>query len=371
MQQIYGELTFTGLYSFEFVDKNRNTIIEIFFMMPPKSKSVTEPTRSSVVPTLGGNYVNDAGNATKNITLSGDLYFPYVGSPDNPVAKFNNNLSNQIDGLSEFFKLRWMLIRYRDYTMTRDGMLNVPVSVLSKSLRTGILYRDVAKKLKNKTGALYDEIQLIFHDYDMDDHFYCRVDNFSSNQNDKKHIAMTYTISLECYEPDNLQVANKVVQTKKQTNESVDVTNLALQNIDFENEFDEIQAQIGYNSGFVSASTEITETIENINTENTAIQAGQSTALSILPIYVSTLLSSTNTALAAFIDTFLSATQQSLYEVGDLTLDEILDMDLIAFYNSLQKVKIFGNQMLGTLNAIENNDEIRYYSDADDYTLKV
>jgi hypothetical protein len=75
-------------------------------MMPPKSKTVSEPTRSTTVPTLGGNYNNDAGNATKTITLSGDLYFPYVGSPDNPVAKDNTGLANTIDGLNEFFKLR-------------------------------------------------------------------------------------------------------------------------------------------------------------------------------------------------------------------------------------------------------------------------
>jgi len=367
--QIYGVYSFTGLYSFEFVDKNRNTITEIFFMIPPKSKSVSEPTRSTTVPTLGGNFNNDAGNATKNITLAGELYFPYVGSPDNPVARDNTGLTNTIDGLNEFFKLRWMLIRYRDYTMTRKGRMTVPDSVMNLSPQITALYENVSKKVREKVGALYDEIQVIFHDYDMDDHFYCRVDNFSSNQTDSKHIAISYTINIECYEPDTAQKTISVTQVKKSTNENVDIINTQFQDIGFSTAFTDIQAEIGYNSNFISSSVEIENIIDMIATENENIQAGKSTAMALLPTYCANLKEAVRQSLESFIDTFLSTSQQTSYAAGTITIDEIINFDLLAFYNSLQKVKIATNQLSGVLNSIVVQEELRYYSNANDYLL--
>ena len=126
IQEIYGITTFTGLYSFEFVDENRRTITEIFFMIPPKSKTMEEPTRSSTVPTLGANYNNDAGNGTKRVTLSGELFMPYRGSSENPIATWSDTLPNTSSGLEEFLALRWYIIRYRDYTMTRSGKRTDP-----------------------------------------------------------------------------------------------------------------------------------------------------------------------------------------------------------------------------------------------------
>ena len=105
IQQLTGTFTLTGLYSFEFVDKKRNTITEIFFMIPPKKKDVTEITRSTTNPTLSSNYNTDAGNGTKTINLQGELYFPYVGDPKNPVARDSSQAENPIDGMTEFFKL--------------------------------------------------------------------------------------------------------------------------------------------------------------------------------------------------------------------------------------------------------------------------
>jgi len=337
-------------------------------MMPPKSKSVSEPTRSTTVPTLGGNFNLDAGNATKMITLSGDLYFPYVGSPDNPVARDNTGLKNTIDGLNEFFKLRWMLIRYRDYTMTRKGKMTVPTSVMNLSPQITALYKSVAQKIKNK-GALYDEIQLIFHDYDMDDHFFCRVDNFSSNQVDTKHIAISYTISIECYEPDDAQTITSVSQVKKPTAESVNILNAQFQDIGFSTTFADIQAEIGYNSNFISSSVEIENIIELIAIENEKIIAGKSTAMTLLPIYTANLKEAVRLSLDSFIDTFLSESQQATYLLGTLTIDSILSFDLLEFYNSLQKVKIAVNQLSGVLNSVVVQEEIRYYSNANDYLL--
>jgi len=369
IQQLYGEFSLTGLFSFEFVDKSRNTITEIFFMIPPKTKNVSEPTRSSTIPTLGSNYNLDAGNATKTVNLSGDLYFPYVGSPDNPVARNNDGLDNTIDGLNEFLKLQWMLVRYRDYTMTKDSKMTVPSTVQAKSKEINTLYKKVSKLLKEKVGCLYDEIQLIYHDYDMDDHYYCRVNNFSSSQSSEKYIVANYTIDLECYERDTVQNRNLNPQIKRSSNEESDVINSQLQSINFNESFENIQAEIGYNFNFLSTVTSIDTIINDIDDANTSIQAGQSTILDVMPILIKSLIDNTNASLNFFIDTFLSIEQKTLYENGDATIDDYVSNDLLEFYNSLQKIKIEAETMNGVIISLVKQDEIRYYEDADDYTL--
>lgn len=228
---LYGEFSFTGLYSFEFVDKNRNTVTEIFFMIPPKTKNVSEPTRSSTVATLGGNYSVDGGNGTKNITIGGELYFPYIGSPANPVARDSALLPDTISGYEEFLKLRWMLIRYRDYTMTKDAKIDIPTAILGID-SIAKLYKKVSKNIKEKTGSLYDEIKVIFHDYDMEDHYYCRVVSLNSAQGSDKHIAINYDITLDCYEPDTGQKTAMTI-TKKSTTEVIDYVTASMLAVDY------------------------------------------------------------------------------------------------------------------------------------------
>jgi len=369
IQQLYGEFQFTGLYSFEFVDRNRNTITEVFFMCPPKGKTVSEPTRSSTIPTLGGNYNVDGGNATKMITLSGDLYFPYIGSPDNPIARNNNNLENTLSGLEEFLKLRWMLIRYRDYTITTNSKISIPSSIIGVSKEINALYKKVSKQVKEQSGALLDEIKLIFHDYDMDDHFYCRIDNFTSTQSDAKYIAIDYNISIECYEPDDIQSTLQMNLRKQTTNESLDISSKQLELIQYDEAYDDIQAEIGSNSSFIAVASTVELAIDNIIEENENIQAGKSTASSFLPIYNSTLLASTESALDFFINTFLTSSQKTDYEVGDITIDDFIDKDLLVFYNILQKIKLQAESIQGILNSIPKFEDIRYSVNADDYTL--
>lgn len=227
IKSLYGEMTFTGLYSFEFQNKGKK-VTEIFFMVPPKNKNMNESTRSTTNPTLSGNYNTDAGNATKTMSIKGELWFPTVGSPRNPVARDASDLDGLIDGLTEFFAMRWYLIRYRDYTMTKNSRMDIPVIPMNASPEVTALYKSVSKLVKNRSGALYDEIQLIVHDYDMDDHFYCRVSNFSSSQTDSKYLMIEYNIELECYQKYSVQTAKSPV-IKKSLNEQVDLSNALLQ----------------------------------------------------------------------------------------------------------------------------------------------
>ncbi len=369
IQQLYGIFTLTGLYSFEFVDATRNPITEIFFMIPPKTKSVEEPTRSSTIPTLGGNYNLDAGNGTKNITIGGELCFPYVGSPDNPIAPDNTNLEHTLNGFDEFFKLRWMLLRYRDYTMCRNQKLTIPISLLSKSPQILALYTAVSKRMSKKIGALYDQVQLIFHDYDMDDHYYCRVAKFSSNQSDSKYLAISYTIQIECTEPATKYNISGGETAKPETNQLVyDFTNL-LGDINFAEYLDSIQADIGYNSNILVNAEIVSSQIDKIAEENNNIQAGKTTAATNIPTYVNTLLNAVTYAMADFVSTFLTPAQQVQYDAGTLTLDEIVSPDLLNFYNTLQKIKLYAISLQGVVNCIPLQNELRFYANANNYVL--
>ena len=228
IKQVYGEFSFTGLYSFEFVDAHRNTITEIFFMMPPKSKHVQEGTRTTINPTFGGNFVTDAGNSIKTISLSGECWIPHVGSTDNPLqGSMGSDVStnNLITGGAEFLKIRFMLSRYRDYTMTRNAQVDVPAAALNASPEIAILYEKVSNLVNKKIGALYDQVRVIFHDYDMEDHFYCRVSSFSYSQSDDKYLVIDYTAELECYEVDNRQSTLSGKVTKKSLESEMDIMN--------------------------------------------------------------------------------------------------------------------------------------------------
>lgn len=369
IKSIYGEIALTGLYSFEFVDPHRNTIIEIFFMLPPTGKSMEESTRSSTIPTLGSNYNLDAGNATKPLTLSGNLWFPYVGSPDNPVAAFSDGLENTIDGLNEFFKLQWMLIRYRDYVMTKNSKVSVPTSVLNLSSEATILFKEINRRIVTKVSALYDQVKLIVHDYDFDDHYFCRVDTFSSNIEADDHLTMNYTIQLELYERDTLSTTAISTQVKKSLNEEVEITVTNINDINYSVIFDSIQDEISSISDVYAFATVINQDVDNIIVENINIQSGKNTPFDNLPTILSRLLGNVILALIAFLNAYIPALDRTDFDNGDLTLDDFVSIDLLNFYNAQQQIATFGEGMNGILNSIPRENEIRYYANADDYTL--
>ena len=369
MKSIYGEIALTGLYSFEFVSSSRKTIIEIFFMLPPEGKSLEEPTRSSTFPTLGSNYNLDAGNATKQLSLSGNIWFPYVGSPDNPVAAFSGDLENTLDGLNFFFQIRWMLLRYRDYTMTKDSKVTVPTSLLNTSNEINVLFKRVSQNLSSKVGALYDEIQLIFHDYDFDDHYYCRVDTFSANQSAKDHLSVDYSINLELYERDTLSTTATATQLRLTLNEEIEIITRNLNDINYSIAFEGIQDEVSSVTDLYEAATAVNQDITNIIEENTKIQSGKTTPFTEMPTFLSRIIASATEALSSFLTVFIPTANLTDFENGDLTLDDFVSIDLLNFYNAQQKVITFANGMNGIIDSIPRENEIRYYANADDYVL--
>lgn len=362
------EIVFTGLYSFEFVDENRKTISEIFFMIPPKGKTIEEPTRSSTVPTLEGNYNLDAGNGTKTFNLSGELYFSYVGSPDNPVSRTGEGLENTLDGMEEFLKLRWMLIRYRDYTMKKNGKITDPGShIRGLSPQLNSLYEKISKNLNKNIGALYDKIEIIFHDYDMDDHWYCRVVNFSSTQDGTTNQKISYNISLEGYEPNSKSI--QTVKNKSKTNELANSISQLFLDLNYNNIYETIQAQIGYNIELASALLSIGNSINLILDENDNIQSGKSTALTNLPIYVSNLDSTVSFAQNSLIIFFIPEAEIINYIAGTVTIDDYFDLEVLSFYNILQKIKIYCQNFYGIFNTIIKQEDLRFSENANNYLL--
>ena len=137
----------------------------------------------------------------------------------------------------------------------------------------------------------------------------------------------------------------------------------------FDERLEDIQDNIGYNVDFLLTSLKIQQALTSIEDANENIQAGNSTVLSHIPDYTNTLIESNDKALIEFIDTFFSTNQKALYDTGDLSIEGILTTDMMSFYNVLQKVKIIGNQLKGVINSIIVQEDLRYYSNADNYTI--
>jgi len=160
------------------------------------------------------------------------------------------------------------------------------------------------------------------------------------------------------------------MSVKKTTNNSIDIINAQIKTIDFAAIFENIQNEISYNSDYLSVIALINEILININTSNENIQSGKETATDNLPSYINTILTAIIEAKTSFLTIFLSSAQQTLYATQDITIDDIVNIDLFSFYNSLQKIKMQIDSLKGVLNSIVKQDDIRYYAGSDDYTLK-
>lgn len=195
--EYYGTYQSTGIYSFEFLTKRGKTITEIVMMLPPESVTVTESQRSDLIPTIGGGYLCDYGNEFKDIQITGSLHFYYVGTRNNPLAfKPDANDTMVIDGYTEFIKLRYALIRYRDYTLTPNAKKNSPQFEGNALADVNALKSHVARK----GNKLAPEVELVFHDYDYDEHFKVKVDRFSVSRDKSDPFTVRYDISLKAYE---------------------------------------------------------------------------------------------------------------------------------------------------------------------------
>ena len=207
---IFNEYTPSGAFSIEFRDNSNNKIVESFFARPPTTYSVTEKQRSVLQKTLYGGFIGDNGNDFINFSVSGSLWFHALMSESNPLSLSPDETFH--DGLSEFFKLRFMVMRYRSYTMTKNSNLVTP-SFSRRGLESALALKSaVNSRLDSSLGALSDQIKVVWHSYDYDDHYLARVDSFGYDIDANKDVfTVNYKIDFEAYSVDTLNSGN--VQT--------------------------------------------------------------------------------------------------------------------------------------------------------------
>lgn len=182
IQALYGvAYTPTGMYSFEFFDKRGDQITEIFFFLPPETVSVSESQRAELIPTLRGGYYCDFGNEFKDISIQGSCHFFYATGRQN--------------GFNEFLKLRFMVSRYRDYTMTDDYRL-----IAENFGSEGNYDTDALKSwVEEHRHAIAEDIDVVFHDYDYGEHYYVKVDRLRIDRDKSDPFTVRYDIALKAY----------------------------------------------------------------------------------------------------------------------------------------------------------------------------
>ncbi len=239
----------TSVYSFEFRERHPLTgkvgrsYTELFFLLPPEEYSINEGYKITVNKTIGGGWVDDFGNDFKDIKISGSLYTYYVGTPaKTSFAEMNlpplvRNLKAQgvglankfkqlagsfaaqlgldipgleiISGLDEFFKLRYILSRFRD-TKTKES-LTADQAIVKKFPDLDIL---LASAGAQKT--LFKDIAVIYHDYDDNNHYEVTFNNFNISRSAKDPFTITYKIHLTGLKEFNNQYSGIGYSKKKE-----------------------------------------------------------------------------------------------------------------------------------------------------------
>ena len=137
----------------------------------------------------------------------------------------------------------------------------------------------------------------------------------------------------------------------------------------FSTAFIQIQSSITYNINFYNICGTILSKLSEIDTENTAIQAGQSTAFDNMPQLLTDLLSAVSYCKSLFLGMTITPEQIIDYEAGTFTLDQALSINMLTFFNSLQKLRLLAEGAQGIIAATPRTDVTRYSADADDYKL--
>ena len=219
----------TSVYSFEFRERNSLTgkvgasLTELFFLLPPEQYTMNEGYKITVNKTISGAWVDDFGNDVKDIKISGSLYSYYVGTPAKTslgasslppliknLQKQGSDLGNEfkrlagsfasqigldipgleiISGLDEFFKLRYILSRFRD-ARSREN-LKSDQAIIKKFPELDLL---LTKAQSQKT--LFNDIAVIYHDYDDNNHYEVTFNNFNMSRSAKDPFTIMYQIHL-------------------------------------------------------------------------------------------------------------------------------------------------------------------------------
>jgi len=221
IQRFTGTYVQTGAFSFEYRSSDGKKIAEYLFLLPPESYRCVDSQRGSIDKTISGGYWADFGNEFKEISLAGSLHFYYNSNSHREPGLAAADSSS--DGLMEFIKMKFMLSRYRDFTLTRSGRLVAP-SFSGKAFADA----NALKKKAIKKQGYNEDVDVIFHAYDFDDHFYVRVEKFEYNLDKSDPNTVNYNIQLtgiEQYESGKLRKAYKKKIKKLKPKEQITQVN--------------------------------------------------------------------------------------------------------------------------------------------------
>ena len=208
----------TALYSLEFREEGRRGA-EVFFLNPPESYSVTESTRSIYTPTLRGGIVTDHGNEAKDIVVEGSLNYYYAGTIGGGAADRNRGDIREedfLDGYSGIQILKFIGIRYRDYTLAASGRNPAyPFWSRKPALPAEACQQIVNRLLERGKGALQDQYTPVWHAYDEDDHFIVRTARFAVRKDISDKWTAKYTLEMQAYKVDDLAIRRGDMGTVK------------------------------------------------------------------------------------------------------------------------------------------------------------
>jgi LysM repeat protein len=137
----------------------------------------------------------------------------------------------------------------------------------------------------------------------------------------------------------------------------------------FSESFDAIQGIVAHDTTFYNLCQTIISNLSDIDDENNKIQSGQSTVFDTMPTLLTDLLANVESCMTLFLNLFLTSTQITNYNLGTFTIDEVLDISVVTFYNSLQKLRLVTEGSQGIINSTVKTSISSYYANADDYTI--
>lgn len=372
IKAIHGAYEPTGAYSFEFVSSSGRTVSEIFFALPPGNQSVSEGQRSGIQPTLSGSYITDFGNEVKDITISGSLWFFYQGDPENPVSRDPGDA--KIDGYEEYLKLRFMLIRYRDYMMTRGGKMIAPVFRGRGMTSVNALKSWVNNKIRTGEGALIDKLQLIYHDYDLDNHMYVKVENFTATQNKEDPHSIEYNISLKGYKIDDRQSGMQKKEIKLTVQEEIQKAIQDIQKSEIEDELQNITDSLSGNNSIYNLTMSLILLLKLFDDVLESILSGEGVKKSLAlgpngELLYHTVEKVLKKIVTAVENHVVPAESVDSFESGGVSAEEFFDADMMKFFNSLQKLEISNTAIKAAVQSSPVTREVSFKSGNDNYVL--
>jgi len=221
-QKLFGNVIQSNIFSFEFQFESGGgpAILEFPFLLPPNSYNVSEGWLATEQRTITGGYIADYGNDFKKISFNSNVWFYYAGIPASGGEIPNGwagrgNTVGEVTGQAEFLKLRYLLVRFRDYIRLSSGNFLETQPFTSEGYPEVDLFRiEIEKLIGQGKSVLSDNVKVIFHAYDYGDHFYVKLDDFAYSLSESDPHTVSIQVSMLAYKKAEVTVKNFIQLSK-------------------------------------------------------------------------------------------------------------------------------------------------------------